>query len=399
MAKLFFFTAEFPYGTGETFIENEITFQPLFFDQVYVFSNKIHGGKTRKTPEKVTAIQLPEIKSKNFFLIRNSGIVLEILLTEFYHTKSKWFFIKNIPLWLSYIKKAFKQAKQIELFVGENGNATDTFYSYWMNDWVLALAILKRKKIINDFSFRCGGFDIWDERHEKNYLPFRYFNYKYAKRIYPNSAMGEKYLKALNYHPSKIKLAYWGTPDYGCAHVGSGITLTLVSCSGLIPLKRVLLIADALGHVKREIRWIHFGDGEQMVELAQKVKKFPANISCELKGNVSNNTVHEFYRSNAVDFFITTSSTESLPVSIQEAMSYGVPVIATNVGGISEMVAQECTGYLLAPNPTALDVSEKIESLNLQTWRSLEKRTEVRLKWQELFSATKNYAIFFENLK
>jgi len=45
------------------------------------------------------------------------------------------------------------------------------------------------------------------------------------------------------------------------------------------------------------------------------------------------NDVLNYYASNPVDVFINTSSSEGLPVSIMEAMSFGIPVIATNVGG------------------------------------------------------------------
>ena len=49
------------------------------------------------------------------------------------------------------------------------------------------------------------------------------------------------------------------------------------------------------------------------------------------------------------DIFILPSYNEGLPVSILEAMSYAKPVIATNVGGIPEVVEDKKSGYLFEP--------------------------------------------------
>jgi len=49
------------------------------------------------------------------------------------------------------------------------------------------------------------------------------------------------------------------------------------------------------------------------------------------------------------DIFALPSYDEGLPVAILEAMSEGLPVVATNVGGIPELVEHERTGYLISP--------------------------------------------------
>lgn len=49
------------------------------------------------------------------------------------------------------------------------------------------------------------------------------------------------------------------------------------------------------------------------------------------------------------DVYILPSKNEGLPVSILEAMSYGMPVISTTVGGIPEMIDDENSGFLITP--------------------------------------------------
>lgn len=62
------------------------------------------------------------------------------------------------------------------------------------------------------------------------------------------------------------------------------------------------------------------------------------------------------------DVCILTSHTEGLPLSILEAMSLGLPIVASNVGGISNQVENGCNGYLVKRNDVE-DLTEKIKLL------------------------------------
>jgi colanic acid/amylovoran biosynthesis glycosyltransferase len=52
----------------------------------------------------------------------------------------------------------------------------------------------------------------------------------------------------------------------------------------------------------------------------------------------------------AADLFVLPSFAEGIPVSAMEAMAVGVPVIATNTGGISELIEDGKTGLLVRPS-------------------------------------------------
>ena len=62
------------------------------------------------------------------------------------------------------------------------------------------------------------------------------------------------------------------------------------------------------------------------------------DIDLHLFGHLDNNEIFNMYKNNSYDYFITLSESEGLPVSIMEAISCGIPVIATAVGGITEIV-------------------------------------------------------------
>lgn len=259
-----------------------------------------------------------------------------------------------------------------------------------MNDWALALAILKQKKMIDSFFFRCGGFDIYDERHMGKYLPFRSFIYKNAAAIFPNSKKGEEYIKNKNIFPEKVSVKYWGTRDHGLNVFNKETPFTLVSCSSIIPLKRVHLIIQILKNIDFKMTWIHLGDGINSDKIKEMAKDSPSNITPVFKGNMTNSEVMQFYKSTTVHLFITTSETEDLPVSIQEAISFGIPVIATNVGGIPEIVTEN-TGYLIEKDFNVKEVAEIIKEFRTGHRNSDEFRKNVRKFWEENFNSKITY--------
>jgi len=81
---------------------------------------------------------------------------------------------------------------------------------------------------------------------------------------------------------------------------------------------------------------------------------------------------YAFFRD--ADIFVLPSYTEALPVSILEAMQFGVPVVASNVGGVSAEVEDGVTGLLLGGKqpimlntfrPDAHEIADKLEKLLL----------------------------------
>jgi glycosyltransferase involved in cell wall biosynthesis len=60
-----------------------------------------------------------------------------------------------------------------------------------------------------------------------------------------------------------------------------------------------------------------------------------------------------------LDIFVSVSVKEGLGVSLLEASSYGVPIVAGNVGGIPEIVQDGVTGFLVPPRDSEA-LAEKI---------------------------------------
>ena len=86
-------------------------------------------------------------------------------------------------------------------------------------------------------------------------------------------------------------------------------------------------------------------------------------------------------------------------MSIMEAMSYSIPVIATDVGGVKEIVDNNINGYLLDKEFESEDLSKLIEKIiNMETKQYISLCKEAFSKWNSQFNASKNYNEFYANL-
>jgi glycosyltransferase involved in cell wall biosynthesis len=82
-------------------------------------------------------------------------------------------------------------------------------------------------------------------------------------------------------------------------------------------------------------------------------KPYSANVF--FMGNLPNAGAYNEY----ADLFVLPSNYEGLPMTIIEAMSFGKPVVASNVGGISEIVTNNENGYVVENDASAF--AEKIQ--------------------------------------
>jgi glycosyltransferase involved in cell wall biosynthesis len=178
----------------------------------------------------------------------------------------------------------------------------------------------------------------------------------------------------------------------------------IASCSFMVPVKRLDLLYRGLQATARlkpahTFEWHHIGDGPtraQIEALAQATN--PSNLTCHFWGRLQNEEVMAFYKNHPIDFFMNVSASEGIPLSIMEAQSCGIPVIATAVGGNPEIVSEE-TGHLLSPNPTPTEIAAAISTI-LDTPQALsQKRLASRAMWQTTYNADANYSAFAARLK
>jgi glycosyltransferase involved in cell wall biosynthesis len=158
--------------------------------------------------------------------------------------------------------------------------------------------------------------------------------------------------------PSGIDLGRWRTlPDPAPLRARLGLasgTPVVGNIAALAPHKdqhNLLGAAAALARRRPDARWVVFGEGELRSALEAERRRLGLEQVVLLPGFVER--VEEAMALLAV--FVLSSYLEGLGTSVLDAQAAGVPVVATAVGGVPEMVEDGATGWLVpARDPAAL---------------------------------------------
>jgi glycosyltransferase involved in cell wall biosynthesis len=395
---LCFFTNAYPFGKGEAFIENELNFISPHFQKVYLF-HKTKSQDVRDIPSNVELVYIPPLLTsvKARLLFENFFLVISFFFKEFFFSRQKKLFRKNIRYNVTHILNCIYYSNEIELKLSDNVLKNAFFYTYWFFDWNLSLSILRYRNIICKNYTRAHRFDLYEDDDKENYLPQRKFCLMYTDKVFLISKNGISYLKSL--YPRYLKkmvLSYLGTKDFGInPTLNKKDFLHLVSCSNVNNVKRVHLIVEILSHINVTIKWTHIGDGLLMDDIKNKIKNLPKNVIVDFKGRLSQMEIFHFYKSVPIDVFINTSISEGLPVSIMEAISFGIPVFATNAGGTEEIV-NEKTGVLISKDFYPAIVAKFIIDFCSSEQYPLVRKS-ARKYWEDNFSCQRNYDYFLQN--
>jgi glycosyltransferase involved in cell wall biosynthesis len=153
------------------------------------------------------------------------------------------------------------------------------------------------------------------------------------------------------------------------------------------------LIESANIAVKKnpKIVFLVVGKGPDLNNVQMKINQLGIENNFRLTGFVKDEDLPFYY--NAADFFVLPSkSGEGLPLVALEAMACGLPVIATNVGGISEILMEDY-GKLVPPNQPELLAKAVLEFSNIDL---SSRKKEIRAVMEEKYSWDKNVETLIE---
>nr|WP_308624407.1 glycosyltransferase [uncultured Eisenbergiella sp.] len=279
------------------------------------------------------------------------------------------------------------------------------FYTYWNVYYSFHMGVYRKCYPNLKLISRLHGYDLYDFVEPYGRQPFKEtMNSTYDKLVFI-SEHGKKYycekynqIKNIDKYPV-CKLGIEAKIPY----IKKGnFPFLLVSCSTISSVKRVWLIVEGLEKIQDcQIKWVHFGDGEEkedIINLAKKILKLKKNIEYVFMGKQPNNAVLDYYKQYYPSCIINVSESEGSPVSIQEALAFGTPVIATDVGGNSELI--ENNGYLLPANPSPEQIACAIRYVaQADIGRYQEMRKQSYILWDKEYNRKKNTEKFLEVLE
>lgn len=408
---LILFADRFPYNTGEPFLENENPLYGQYFDKVLLSTACKKGEQpTRDLDGELFEVLPDHTLSKD---LRSVLEALPWLLTDglFWSELGSLLFREGFSLRKLYDLTVMSlcgnhRAMQTCRWLKNHPEYTfDCLYSYWINIPSYA-AIRLRKKLKRPelrIVARCHGYDIYKERKTTGYLPFQGRILRELSYVGAASSDAKGYLQALYPQLTNLSVHFLGARDMGQRNPDvERRVFRLVSCAYVKPVKCLTKIVDTLATIKdRDIHWTHIGGGEGLEALkAMAEEKLPANIQTEFMGNIPNSEIYRVYREKPFHAFVSASASEGgAPVSVCEAISYGIPAILTAVGGHLDVVCQGVNGYLVEKDFADAQFAEAIcrmadlDELSYQSFRR-----EARLQFESKFQALKNNQQFLEDV-
>lgn len=409
MKNLLLITQGFPYGESEqSFLRTEFLELTKNFNVTVLAGNNNDEIIYPFEDIKFNCIKKEKSifnssKEKYKFFLRNLKLESETIndIKKALKTKGQKHYFKTIKSIIAYSVTA-KYLMTIIRPIIEN-QKIDIVYTFWCTEDTVAALRLKKEfpnlKVVTRFH----GYDLYKERVDTTrWQPLRFYIAKEADKLVFVSKKGETYFNE-NWANNKSLVSYLGCKEYKRLCFGKPKDkLVLASCSNVIPLKRIDLIIKSLAMIPSSINveWHHIGDGEEYEKLnkvAEGILKDKNNVSWKFEGRISQEDLASAYERIRPDVFITTSSTEGLPISILEAFAMGIPVIATDVGGISEEVIDGETGLLLPSNPSLEEISESIINFYNMEEPARQKLSDNAYKsWKEKYSAKENAILLAE---
>lgn len=399
MNKLLILTIEWPYGKGETFLENEVNYISGF-DEVHCVPF-YQSGDMRSVPANIIISNCVDGRKASIRHAIGGMINCHFWAEVKRLAVEKRLCPQRVRLLVQFSAMANRRLIMLRKWITENLHEDDelTIYTYWMASDAAAVSMLRKHVTIKYYLTRCHGFDLYEYVNPEQYIPYRELTFNGVDKIFPVSAYGKDYLQK-QYSTKvdgKVTVARLGTNDWGInAPKNCDPVYQIVSCSNLIPLKRVGLLIDTLHNLSFKAKWDHFGDGVLRDELEQQANDLPDNIEYVFHGRIKNAELMKWYQQNHVDLFINVSESEGIPVSIMEALSMGIPVLATNVGGTGEIVHDGVNGYLMDENVSPDQIAESISKIAGADENQInELRRNARNIWQQEYNAATNYSTFY----
>lgn len=158
------------------------------------------------------------------------------------------------------------------------------------------------------------------------------------------------------FHGDKIEIIPWGARSVPAAmdrgarsRLGLPSEGPVIVClANFTPTKGQRVVVDAMPALVAQfpgIRAVLAGDGPELGAVRDRAHALGLDGSVLFPGPFT----EPWDLLRAADVLVLASEMEGLPLVVLEAMSQGVPVVATDVGGIPEAVTDGETGFLIAP--------------------------------------------------
>lgn len=404
-------TGSYPYGQSreQTFLAREVEVLAEEFERVVLVPETV-GGSRFPTPPRV---EIDESLAKVLMATRRARLAAHavstpLMIEDVVRRPADVASREGAIRLVHFAGRAALARSWISGWLARQraGAATCLAYTYWWGSTTTGFGLAKRRHRGLRVVTRAHGFDLYEDRHTPPYLPCRRTSLAVLDGLFPVSEHGRAHLVA-SYGQ---RLPHCETSRLGVVDPG-GLTpastdgvLRVVSCSFIRPIKRIDLLLRGLAQAGRSrpeqrFAWRHFGAGDSKGELDEQARsELPRNVVAEFPAHSAPAEVLNYYRTTPVDVFVNVSVSEGIPVSIMEAVAFGIPVLATAVGGNPE-IATATNAILLSSNPEPEEIGRALCRFIDEPEHATRWREGSRSVWKSNYDTETNFRRFADRLR
>jgi len=180
------------------------------------------------------------------------------------------------------------------------------------------------------------------------------YNVDFLKGVSPGTSTGKIRVIHCGIDPAKFKAE-------PAKHMGN--LLKIICVGRLEKIKGHQYLIEACAQLKAQNISFHcylVGDGELQSKIQQEIDHLDLGQNVELLGFQTHDKVAGLL--NQADVLVLPSLSEGIPVAVMEGMASGLPIVATAVTGVPELVEDGITG-LLVPSKNSVALTEAIQKL------------------------------------
>ena len=377
---IYLFSHGFPEEQGEVFLQGETAQAIKDGYRIIYCPYNVHSSKENVLNKELIKNPKDKWQALRYIikdLFKHPGIIFKQ-------------FRFNLALVSERIAAARFYAQQIEQ------NAV--VYTYWFDELAIMARFIKIFRPDIRWVSRAHAFDVYGDDGGRSVLFYKRNKISLVDTLYVVSENGAEHIKKqYPEHFNKIKVSYLGTEPFGPSpEVAQPERFVFATCAYMVARKRLTMLMEMVDHLKiKEIVWHVIGDGPEKKILEELALERKDKLKCIFHGSCELDEISDIYKNN-IDCFINVSSNEGLPMSIMEATSAGIPVIATDVGGTREIV-NETTGFLVDKDISPKTLADVINQ-NLGKFKRTDFREGVKDYWKINFAAHINYSKFYKSI-
>lgn len=175
-------------------------------------------------------------------------------------------------------------------------------------------------------------------------------------------------------------------------------TPTIITAGSLSPRKGHLNLLEAcriLAKKNIKFKLVIVGEGELSTDIQKFINDNQLTSRIRCVGQISHDQMPKIYSQS--DIYCLPSLEDSYPTVLMEAMQNGLPIVATDVGSVKEMVGE--AGLIVPPNDSQAISGALQKIMNIKQYSKLSAAAISRSKYYDINEVSKQYLDLYQKLQ